>query len=51
MKYSHYLERIADVIAMIPTDKAQTLANAILTCNDPERDILEKYIAVGRILI
>lgn len=51
MKYSHHLECIADAIALIPTQKAQTLANALYTCNNPERAILEKLIAIGRILI
>lgn len=51
MKYSHYLERIGDIIALIPTDKAQTLSNAVHACNDPEQDIFAKIIAIGRILI
>lgn len=51
MKYSYYLECIGNTIALIPTDKAQTLSNAIHTCNDPEQDIFAKIIAIGRILI
>ena len=51
MKYSHHLERVADAIALSPTEKAQTLAKALYTCNNSERDILEKLIAIGRILI
>jgi len=51
MKYSYYLECIGNTIALIPTDKAQTLSNAIHTCNDPEQDIFTKIIAIGRILI
>ncbi|WP_157671713.1 MULTISPECIES: hypothetical protein [unclassified Acinetobacter] len=51
MKYSHHLECVADAIALIPTEKAQTLANALYTCNNSERDTLEKLIAIGRILI
>ncbi len=51
MKYSHHLECVADAIALILTEKAKTLANALYTCNNSERDILEKLIAIGRILI
>ncbi|WP_158073210.1 hypothetical protein [Alkanindiges hydrocarboniclasticus] len=51
MKYSPYLDQVSDIIGLIPTNKAQSVAYAIRVCNDRQTDPIEKISSLFKLLI